>query len=189
MSSPLLRTTVSLLLLQLFSRLFSFALNQFLLRSTSPAALGVATMSLEVLRDTSLFLLREGIRSAVIVRFVYFSSMFTFHSRRHVIEDSIGWRNGRRTAETDSSDPPPPLPNFTPFVPPLLLRPSFAPSHILPPHPRSLRTLHLHRIRRRIVPSPNARELGITHDETGQSGRFGGGRESYSYAFDGQMGG
>lgn len=78
MSSPLLRTTASLLLLQLFSRLFSFGLNQFLLRSTSPAALGVATMSLEVLRDTSLFLLREGVRSAVIVSFVYFLLHISF---------------------------------------------------------------------------------------------------------------
>lgn len=66
-SSPLLKTTLSLILLQLISRLFSFSLNQFLLRSTTPQALGVATMGLEVIRDTGLFLLREGIRGGVIV--------------------------------------------------------------------------------------------------------------------------
>lgn len=67
-ASPLLRTTLSLVLLQLVSRLFSFSLNQLLLRSTTPQALGVATMGLEVIRDTGLFLVREGVRGAVIVR-------------------------------------------------------------------------------------------------------------------------
>lgn len=67
-SSPLLRTTLSLVLLQLVSRLFSFSLNQLLLRSTTPQALGMATMGLEVIRDTGLFLVREGVRGAVIVR-------------------------------------------------------------------------------------------------------------------------
>ena len=67
-SSPLLKTTLSLVGLQLVSRLFSFALNQLLLRSTSPQALGVATMGLEVVRDTGLFLVREGVRGAVVVR-------------------------------------------------------------------------------------------------------------------------
>lgn len=66
-ASPLLKTTLSLVLLQLVSRLFSFSLNQLLLRSTTPQALGVATMGLEVVRDTGLFLVREGVRGAVVV--------------------------------------------------------------------------------------------------------------------------
>jgi hypothetical protein len=66
-SSPLLSTTLSLVLLQLVSRLFSFSLNQLLLRSTTPQALGVATMGFEVVRDTGLFLVREGMRGAVVV--------------------------------------------------------------------------------------------------------------------------
>ncbi|KAM0786193.1 hypothetical protein ACM66B_006998 [Microbotryomycetes sp. NB124-2] len=65
-SSPLLKTTVSLVALQLCSRLFSFALNQLLLRSTTAEALGVATIGFEVLRDTSLFLIREGLRGAIV---------------------------------------------------------------------------------------------------------------------------
>ncbi|SCZ91025.1 BZ3500_MvSof-1268-A1-R1_Chr1-3g02488 [Microbotryum saponariae] len=65
-SSPLLRTTLSLVLLQLFSRLFSFSLNQLLLRSTTPEALGVATIGFDVARDTGLFFIREGLRGAVI---------------------------------------------------------------------------------------------------------------------------
>ncbi|ORY72919.1 Rft protein-domain-containing protein [Leucosporidium creatinivorum] len=65
-SSPLLSTTLSLVLLQLVSRLFSFSLNQLLLRSTTPQALGVATMGFEVVRDTGLFLVREGMRGAVV---------------------------------------------------------------------------------------------------------------------------
>lgn len=79
-TSPLLKTTISLILLQLISRLFSFSLNQLLLRSTTPQALGVATMGFEVVRDTSLFLLREGIRGTVIVckLFVYFSTIVVF---------------------------------------------------------------------------------------------------------------
>lgn len=66
-SSPLLSTTFKLIVLQLVSRLFSFSLNQLLLRSTTPQALGVATMGFEVVRDTGLFLLREGLRGAVVV--------------------------------------------------------------------------------------------------------------------------
>ncbi|GAA5960962.1 hypothetical protein JCM3765_007557 [Sporobolomyces pararoseus] len=62
----LLSTTLSLVALQLGSRLFSFGLNQLLVRSTTPAAFGVATIQFDTLRDTVLFLLREGIRGAVI---------------------------------------------------------------------------------------------------------------------------
>ncbi|GAA5930632.1 glycolipid translocation protein [Sporobolomyces koalae] len=57
---------MSLVALQLASRLFSFALNQVLLRSTTPQAFGVATLQYDTLRDTLLFLLREGIRGAAV---------------------------------------------------------------------------------------------------------------------------
>ncbi|KAK4051491.1 Oligosaccharide translocation protein rft1 [Microbotryomycetes sp. JL221] len=65
-TSPLFKTTLSLVALQLVSRVFSFALNQLLLRSTTAEALGVATIGFDVLRDTSLFLAREGVRGAII---------------------------------------------------------------------------------------------------------------------------
>ncbi|GAA6062749.1 hypothetical protein JCM10212_000389 [Sporobolomyces blumeae] len=61
-----LSTTLSLVALQVASRLFSFALNQLLLRSTTPTAFGVATLQFDTLRDTILFLVREGIRGAVV---------------------------------------------------------------------------------------------------------------------------
>ncbi|SCV68888.1 BQ2448_1009 [Microbotryum intermedium] len=78
LSSPLLCTTLSLVLLQLFSRLFSFSLNQLLLRSTTPEALGVATIGFDVARDTGLFFIREGLRGAVIrTRAAYGSSSTT----------------------------------------------------------------------------------------------------------------
>ncbi|GAA6007606.1 hypothetical protein JCM11491_004223 [Sporobolomyces phaffii] len=64
--NALLSTTAALVVLQLGSRVFSFALNQVLLRSTSPHAFGVATIQFDTLRDTVLFLLREGIRGAVV---------------------------------------------------------------------------------------------------------------------------
>lgn len=78
-TSPLLKTTLSLIFLQLFSRLFSFSLNQVLLRSTTPQALGVATMGLEVVRDTTLFLVREGIRGAVVVSPSYVQQFSMYH--------------------------------------------------------------------------------------------------------------
>ena len=55
-----------LLLLQLGSRLVTFSLNQALLSLTTPAAFGTATIQLEPLLNTLLFLSREGIRSALV---------------------------------------------------------------------------------------------------------------------------
>ena len=55
-----------LLVLQLGSRLITFTLNQALLSLTSPAAFGTATIQLEPLLNTVLFLSREGIRSALV---------------------------------------------------------------------------------------------------------------------------
>ncbi|GAA5861995.1 hypothetical protein JCM8547_001552 [Rhodosporidiobolus lusitaniae] len=65
-SSAALRTTGALILLQVSSRLFSFALNQFLLRSVDPQAFGTATIRFDTLIGTVLFLLREGVRGAVV---------------------------------------------------------------------------------------------------------------------------
>lgn len=59
-------STASLLvLLQLGSRLVTFTLNQALLAYTTPAAFGTATVQLEPLLNTVLFLCREGIRGAL----------------------------------------------------------------------------------------------------------------------------
>ena len=134
MGSPLLRTTVSLLLLQLVSRLFSFGLNQFLLRSTSPAALGIATMSLEVLRDTTLFLLREGIRSAVLVSCLLFPFVYFIHfctQRTRGDGKSILLR--RQTHQIPLLLSPLLLPLFLLYAiyPPTPLPPSFHPTLLL----------------------------------------------------------
>lgn len=59
-------TATLLLLLQLGSRIVTFSLNQALLGFTTPAAFGTATIHLEPLLNTVLFLSREGIRSALI---------------------------------------------------------------------------------------------------------------------------
>ncbi|GAA5882337.1 hypothetical protein JCM3774_005074 [Rhodotorula dairenensis] len=64
-TASVLSASLSLVVLQVVSRLFSFALNQLLLRSTSPQAFGVATIQLDTLVGTVLFFLREGIRGAV----------------------------------------------------------------------------------------------------------------------------
>jgi oligosaccharide translocation protein RFT1 len=59
-------TATLLLLLQLGSRIVTFSLNQALLGFTTPAAFGTATIHLEPLLNTVLFLSREGIRSALV---------------------------------------------------------------------------------------------------------------------------
>lgn len=59
------RTASLLVLLQLGSRLVTFTLNQALLSYTTPAAFGTATIQLEPLLNTVLFLCREGIRGAL----------------------------------------------------------------------------------------------------------------------------
>lgn len=61
-------TASLLVLLQLASRLVTFTLNQALLSFTTPAAFGTATIQLEPLLNTVLFLSREGIRNALIRR-------------------------------------------------------------------------------------------------------------------------
>jgi oligosaccharide translocation protein RFT1 len=55
-----------LVALQLGSRLFTFGLNQALLRFVSPRAFGTAAIQFELLSSTILFLSREGFRNALI---------------------------------------------------------------------------------------------------------------------------
>lgn len=52
--------------LQLFSRGFTFALNQALVRVASPEVFGTATVQFELLLSTILFLAREGVRNALL---------------------------------------------------------------------------------------------------------------------------
>lgn len=59
------RTASLLVALQLVSRLVTFTLNQALLSYTTPAAFGTATVQLEPLLNSILFLCREGIRGAL----------------------------------------------------------------------------------------------------------------------------
>src|SRR5580704_5802070 len=51
-----------LITLQLFTRLLTFTFNQLILRHTSPSIFGFATIQLELLSSTILFLSREGFR-------------------------------------------------------------------------------------------------------------------------------
>lgn len=52
--------------LQLFSRLFTFILNQALFRMASPRAYGTAAIQFELMLSTILFLSREGVRNALL---------------------------------------------------------------------------------------------------------------------------
>ncbi|KIM40692.1 hypothetical protein M413DRAFT_72866 [Hebeloma cylindrosporum] len=56
----------SLMVLQLLSRLFTFALNQALFRLASPSAFGAAAIQFELILSTILFLSREGVRNALL---------------------------------------------------------------------------------------------------------------------------
>jgi oligosaccharide translocation protein RFT1 len=56
----------SLVLLQLFSRAFTFGLNQALLRLATPQTFGTAAIQFELLLSTILFLSREGVRNALL---------------------------------------------------------------------------------------------------------------------------
>src|SRR5436305_12169114 len=51
-----------LILLQLFTRLLTFTFNHLILRHTSPSTFGLATIQLDLLISTILFLSREGFR-------------------------------------------------------------------------------------------------------------------------------
>ncbi|KAI0249062.1 Rft-1-domain-containing protein [Lactifluus subvellereus] len=56
----------SLVFLQLSSRVFTFVLNQALVRLATPQTFGTATVQFELLLSTTLFLSREGVRTALL---------------------------------------------------------------------------------------------------------------------------
>jgi oligosaccharide translocation protein RFT1 len=56
----------SLVFLQLSSRAFTFLLNQALIRLATPQTFGTATIQFELLLSTTLFLSREGVRTALL---------------------------------------------------------------------------------------------------------------------------
>jgi len=56
----------SLVFLQLSSRAFTFILNQALVRLATPQTFGTATVQFELLLSTTLFLSREGVRTALL---------------------------------------------------------------------------------------------------------------------------
>lgn len=66
LGSTALRAVSQLVGLQLFSRAFTFALNQALVRVASPEVFGTATVQFELLLSTILFLSREGVRNALL---------------------------------------------------------------------------------------------------------------------------
>ncbi|RCH80354.1 Oligosaccharide translocation protein rft1 [Rhizopus azygosporus] len=54
-----------LILLQFISRMLTFSLNQVVLRYTTPDAFGIASVNLELLASTILFISREGFRAVL----------------------------------------------------------------------------------------------------------------------------
>ncbi|KAJ3772885.1 Rft protein-domain-containing protein [Lentinula raphanica] len=64
--SSAMSTLTSLMGLQLFTRLFTFVLNQALSRLASPVAYGIAAIQFELMLSTILFLSREGVRAALL---------------------------------------------------------------------------------------------------------------------------
>ncbi|KAF8894999.1 Rft protein-domain-containing protein [Gymnopilus junonius] len=65
-SSTMFASASSLMALQLFSRGFTFLLNQALFRLASPRAFGAASIQFELILSTILFLSREGVRNALL---------------------------------------------------------------------------------------------------------------------------
>jgi oligosaccharide translocation protein RFT1 len=61
-----LSSVSSLMALQLVSRLFTFVLNQTMVRMVSPEAFGTAAIQFELMLSTILFLSREGVRNALL---------------------------------------------------------------------------------------------------------------------------
>jgi oligosaccharide translocation protein RFT1 len=56
----------SLVALQLFSRIFTFVLNQALFRLASPRAYGTVAIQFELMLSTILFISREGVRNSLL---------------------------------------------------------------------------------------------------------------------------
>jgi oligosaccharide translocation protein RFT1 len=63
-----LTSVSSLVFLQVSSRAFTFVLNQALVRLATPQTFGTATVQFELLLSTTLFLSREGVRTALLRR-------------------------------------------------------------------------------------------------------------------------
>ena len=61
-----LTSVSSLVFLQISSRAFTFVLNQALVRLATPQTFGTATVQFELLLSTTLFLSREGVRTALL---------------------------------------------------------------------------------------------------------------------------
>ncbi|KAH8984415.1 hypothetical protein EDB92DRAFT_1950784 [Lactarius akahatsu] len=61
-----LTSVSSLVFLQLFSRIFTFVLNQALVRLATPQTFSTATVQFELLLETTLFLSREGVRTTLL---------------------------------------------------------------------------------------------------------------------------
>lgn len=59
-------SVTALIGLQLVSRLFTFVLNQALIRMTSPEIFGAAVIQFELILSTILFLSREGVRTTIL---------------------------------------------------------------------------------------------------------------------------
>ncbi|KAF5353438.1 hypothetical protein D9756_008112 [Leucocoprinus leucothites] len=59
-------SVTALIGLQLFSRLFTFILNQALVRLTSPEIFGAAAIQFDLILSTILFLSREGVRTTIL---------------------------------------------------------------------------------------------------------------------------
>lgn len=66
LSNVALKSASSLMGLQLLSRLFTFALNQALVRLASPQVFGTASIQFELVLSTILFLSREGVRNTLL---------------------------------------------------------------------------------------------------------------------------
>lgn len=66
LASASLASASSLVLLQLLSRIFTFILNQALVRLVTPQVFGTASIQFELLLSTILFLSREGVRNALL---------------------------------------------------------------------------------------------------------------------------
>nr|VWO98028.1 PvdL [Ganoderma boninense] len=64
--SATLASGSSLVLLQVFSRVITFVLNQALVRLVSPQVFGTTSIQFELLLSTILFLSREGVRNALL---------------------------------------------------------------------------------------------------------------------------
>lgn len=65
-ATRLLNSSISLIALQLFSRFFTFALNQALFRLASPSTFGAVSIQFELIISSILFLSREGVRNALL---------------------------------------------------------------------------------------------------------------------------